>query len=567
MNKFAYVLIALLIISIVINMAPVVSDWTPRGGEAIVIYRNGEIKPSDAPIKYVNGRYVVMDNILGAVIYIYRDNTILDINGHFLKISGSPLIYIEKAHNVVVTNGVVKGKGLAAISIVNSSNVSINDIIFIDNSNIQFIVDNSRNVVFENLSVIGEFGSYGKKVFDVKFSENIILKNLYLPLNTMTDYGATFSESSNIKIQNVTLGPTKYDLVFARSKNAEVNRFNAGNSHVGLELYKSENITINEMNGGMLYVIDSKNIRVNSSKYTFMKMKKGRAISIEDTLFSNEQSWRESTMESTTGLTLRNIVFNYKVWVKDSIDIYMYNISTSIVEFEDSQMIRVDHIYFSLWKENEEIDYMSLAIINSSDIIISNITYGVLEVEPNTMTQSSLIIKDSCGITISYSDLSRFRDFRIENSSGNTFVLNIMPGPPEIDPPNKKNYWNTTVGNYWPDYQGVDEDGDGIGDAPYKINDVNIDYRPLMMKNITYYIKYLRQTITHSPNEITTSSPSKTTLTTKETASSNKETTTLNKSSSMTTQTNLSNMLQNKAIVIVIAIILLLIIALLAKKK
>ncbi len=158
--------------------------------------------------------------------------------------------YIEKAHNVVVTNGVVKGKGLAAISIVDSSNVSINDIMFVDNSNIQFIVDNSRNVVFENLSAIGEFGSYGKKVFDVKFSENVILKNIYLPLNTMTDYGATFSESSNIKIQNVTLGPTKYDLVFARSKNAEVNRFNAGNSHVGLELYKSENITINEMNGG-----------------------------------------------------------------------------------------------------------------------------------------------------------------------------------------------------------------------------------------------------------------------------------------------------------------------------
>ncbi len=84
----------------------------------------------------------------------------------------------------------------------------------------------------------------------------------------------------------------------------------------------------------------------------------------------------------------------------------MYNISTSIVKFENSQMIRIDHIYFSLWKENEEIDYMSLAIINSSDIIISNTTYGILEVEPSTMTQSSLIIEDSCGITVPYSDYS-----------------------------------------------------------------------------------------------------------------------------------------------------------------
>ena len=105
MCRVAYVLLALLVVSISTSMFPVISDWA-SSGSAIIIDRDGKIKPSDAPIKYINGRYVVTDNILGAVIYIYHDNTILDINGHFLKIAGSPIIYIEKAHNVVVTNGV-----------------------------------------------------------------------------------------------------------------------------------------------------------------------------------------------------------------------------------------------------------------------------------------------------------------------------------------------------------------------------------------------------------------------------------------------------------------------------
>jgi predicted secreted protein len=36
------------------------------------------------------------------------------------------------------------------------------------------------------------------------------------------------------------------------------------------------------------------------------------------------------------------------------------------------------------------------------------------------------------------------------------------------------------LGNYWADYNGSDEDGDGIGDEPMVLNDKNIDYHPLI---------------------------------------------------------------------------------------
>jgi parallel beta-helix repeat protein len=39
---------------------------------------------------------------------------------------------------------------------------------------------------------------------------------------------------------------------------------------------------------------------------------------------------------------------------------------------------------------------------------------------------------------------------------------------------------NGTAGNYWGDYTGVDDDGDGIGDTSYSIGDGNTDIYPLM---------------------------------------------------------------------------------------
>jgi len=43
------------------------------------------------------------------------------------------------------------------------------------------------------------------------------------------------------------------------------------------------------------------------------------------------------------------------------------------------------------------------------------------------------------------------------------------------------NKWdNGSVGNYWDDYEGIDEDEDGIGDTPYHINSLDKDRFPLM---------------------------------------------------------------------------------------
>ena len=43
------------------------------------------------------------------------------------------------------------------------------------------------------------------------------------------------------------------------------------------------------------------------------------------------------------------------------------------------------------------------------------------------------------------------------------------------------NFWNNgKKGNYWSNYNGTDDNGDGIGDTPYIIDEKNTDYHPLM---------------------------------------------------------------------------------------
>jgi nitrous oxidase accessory protein len=76
------------------------------------------------------------------------------------------------------------------------------------------------------------------------------------------------------------------------------------------------------------------------------------------------------------------------------------------------------------------------------------------------------------------------RDYHAEN---NTFYRNVFMNNSynvRVEAPYYVNYWdNGEEGNYWDDYTGVDNDGDGIGDSSHILFENNRDNYPLMEPN------------------------------------------------------------------------------------
>jgi nitrous oxidase accessory protein len=122
----------------------------------------------------------------------------------------------------------------------------------------------------------------------------------------------------------------------------------------------------------------------------------------------------------------------------------------------------------------------------SNNVVCANritFAYGGISISSgyNNTFFANEIANCSCGVSIER--LQPYLDYK--NGSlemNNTFYHNsFVDNSPQVRTQSDTNFWdNDKEGNFWSDYNGMDADGDGIGDTPHILNSDNIDHYPLI---------------------------------------------------------------------------------------
>jgi len=136
---------------------------------------------------------------------------------------------------------------------------------------------------------------------------------------------------------------------------------------------------------------------------------------------------------------------------------------------------------------------IGMYIWTSNNIVIENaITeniVGVLLSGSNNRIKSNFVANNTQGVFFGWTDTGAIPE-GIEISH-NGFVSNIrhLSGClcEEYNSTEGVHTWDDgKEGNFWSDYNGIDANGDGIGDTRYEIDPLNVDRYPLMQSQVTF---------------------------------------------------------------------------------
>ncbi|MBC7130133.1 right-handed parallel beta-helix repeat-containing protein [Candidatus Bathyarchaeota archaeon] len=252
----------------------------------------------------------------------------------------------------------------------------------------------------------------------------------------------------------------------------------AGHTLKGRKIYDSRGIDLAGRKN-----VTVKNLKIESFDYGVYLNSTSDCTIMENEFMENYVAvWISfSSNNKVLANSIANISLSqgYGIWVKNStgnlvdgnnVTLYSYGI---YLGYSDDNVISEN-----ILKENRVGVYLYRSSDNmlSGNKLINNVDSGI-----HMLMASNNIIKlnqlSTNGVALS-----------LDNSNNNLiYNNNFLNNTQQVYNNNSTNIWNGSLdegGNYWSDYTGTDENGDGIGDTPYLIDEKNEDQYPLISEKL-----------------------------------------------------------------------------------
>lgn len=393
-------------------------------------------KPHGIHLLHVNYCNVSGNNVeyAGYGIWLYdSSNNIITENNCTYNWDG---ITIQQSYNNQITGNNLEANrfGIRFSSSENNilkyNNLTNNDILILENSFVND-VDSSNKIndrpIYYWVNQADKTVPFDAGIVILVNCTRIIVQNLFIQNH---QYGIIFVDTQNSTIKNNQITDNYYGIWLINSSHiliAENDIINNGYQG-GLDLYFSSynNVEKNNFNGNF-YGLKFSYSSFNNISENNIENCREQAISIFDSCKNN--SITANNIKNNRG----GIWFEYPTRYTDE--------------------------YYSNYNK---------IIRNNID---SNTDWGIL-LQPTVQNifSENNITNNGKGVRLNAHGNSN--EFYLNNFKNNTLDIEQWG--------NATNWDNGTIGNYWDNYNGIDNNGDGIGDTPYIINDNNQDNYPLM---------------------------------------------------------------------------------------
>jgi len=430
MKKVMSIIALLLVLSFVLVSLPQIG--IVKAESTIYIRADGSVEGTDK-IQQEGNVYTFIDNIVGEIV-VEMDSIVVDGASYTLQgIGNGTGIYLRKRTNVTIQNIAIKNFTYGIYLKGTFTQRSINNKLL------------GNNVTDNTVGIILDYSPYNV------LRNNRMANNTY-NFKVLWDFPPT--EASDF-----------------------INDVDASNTVDGKPIY---------------YLVNQSNMVISPSTFPdlgFLALVECTNITVQNLDLINEGQGL-ILAHTTNSLVTKNKIANNSYWgiiLADShnnsiIENYIIDnvIGIALEVHSGNNIISGNNITNNAGGVN--LYGVSNNTISANSITNSNSGISPMRSDNNSIIGNTIMSNEN-GIYFDYSYNNSIYDNSFINNTNQVFDLMwVNPWYPQRL---SVNIWdNGTTGNYWSNYNGTDNNGDGIGDTPYVIDHNNQDNYPLMTEFI-----------------------------------------------------------------------------------